>query len=60
MTDVPVLTVPELCARWRCARRTVIEAIHADKLKAFRLGKRVYRIALIEVERYERVRDAAA
>lgn len=54
-----VFTVMELVARWRCDRRTVMEAIKADRLRAFRISKREYRIALAEVERYERTREAA-
>ncbi len=57
-TDV-VLTVDELAARWRCTRRIVLEAVHAGKLRAFKVGKRRYRVTLAEVERYERTRDAA-
>lgn len=52
-------TVSELCERWGCERRTVWDAIHSGRLKAFRPGKRVYRVTLAEVERYERTSEAA-
>jgi excisionase family DNA binding protein len=48
------LTVTELTARWKCRRKTVLEAIHDGRLLAFRVGKRVYRVTLAEVERFER------
>lgn len=51
--NTSVLTVSELCARWKCTRKTVTDAIHAGRLKAFRLGQRAYRISLAEVERFE-------
>ncbi len=57
--EAAVLTVTDLCKRWKCDRHTVLDLIHAKKLKAFKLGKRAYRLALIEVQRYELVRDAA-
>lgn len=53
-TDQPVYTVNELMARWKMSRRTVLEVIHAGKLRAFKVGRRVWRIAREEVERYER------
>jgi excisionase family DNA binding protein len=57
--QLPSYTVAELCDRWRCERRTIMDAIHAGRLRAFRPGKRVYRVAIAEVERYERTKDAA-
>jgi excisionase family DNA binding protein len=51
--NTPVLTVNELCERWHCARRTIMDAIHDGKLKAFKVGKRWYRISMDEVKRYE-------
>lgn len=57
--ELPVLTVPELCARWRCNRHSVMDLIHKKRLAAFKIGKRVYRVALAEVERFERTRAAA-
>lgn len=58
MNGDTVLTVNELAERWRCDRRTVTAAIHAGRLNAFRTGRRVYRIALAEVERFERTKAA--
>jgi excisionase family DNA binding protein len=54
----PVLTVTDLCKRWKCDRHGVLDLIHAGKLKAFRIGKRAYRVALPEVMRYELDRAA--
>lgn len=57
--EQPVLTVSELCIRWRCRRRSVMDRIHSGELRAFKVGKRVYRVAIAEIERFERTRDAA-
>ena len=51
--NVAVLTVTELCQRWKCTRKSVLDAIHEGRLKAFRLGMRSYRVAMAEVVRYE-------
>src|SRR5262245_56004292 len=51
-----VLTISELMRRWKCARKSVCEAIHRGDLRAFRIGKgrnAAYRVTLAEVERYE-------
>lgn len=53
-------TVDELTERWDCTRKTVLDAIHAKKLHAFKLGARVYRIAADEVLRFERGEQAAS
>ena len=50
----PVYTVNELCDRWRVARKTLLEAIRSGRLKAFKVGERVYRVSYDEVVRYER------
>lgn len=55
----PVLTVRDLMARWKCTRKSVLEAIHAHGLAAFRIGKRAFRVTLAEVMRYEQTRSAA-
>ena len=52
-TNDAVLTVSELMARWKCTRKSVLDAIHAGRLKAFRIGERSYRVAMDEVKRYE-------
>lgn len=46
-------TVPELAQRWKCDRRSILEAIAENRLHAFRIGKRVWRISLEEVLRFE-------
>lgn len=51
--NVAVLTVSELMTRWKYSRRTILDAIHGGKLRAFRLGERSYRVAMSEVVRYE-------
>jgi excisionase family DNA binding protein len=55
-----VLTVTELCQRWKCSRRSVLDSIRAGKLDAFRLGERAYRIRMEEVLRVELNREKAA
>jgi excisionase family DNA binding protein len=60
-SNVPaVLTVSELCARWRCTRKSVLAKIHAGELTAFRVGERAYRVAVAEVLRIERGTGQAA
>lgn len=49
-----VLTVSELAKRWRCTRASIMAAIHAGSLRAFRIGARTHRVAMDEVERYEK------
>jgi excisionase family DNA binding protein len=56
----PTLTVREVMARWKCARQSVLEAIHDGRLKAFRVGnkgKSAYRVTLSEVRRFEAAGD---
>ena len=55
-----VLTVTELCKRWKCSRRSVLDSIHAGKLDAFQLGERAYRIRMEEVQRIELNRKKSA
>jgi excisionase family DNA binding protein len=52
------LTVNELMSRWQCPRKKVLEAIHEGRLAAFRVGRRVYRVTVAEVERFETARAA--
>lgn len=54
----PVLTVTELCRRWKCDRHSILDAIREGRLNAFRIGKRAYRVALPEVLRYELAKAA--
>lgn len=58
-TDPVVMTIVELCARWKCSPKTVYEAIDEKRLHVFRIGKRAFRVTLAEVIRYEQARDAA-
>ncbi len=58
--DNAILTVTELCKRWKCSRRSVFDLIHAGKLDAFRLGERAYRVRIEEVLRVELNRGKAA
>lgn len=58
MSNVPVLTVTQLCKRWQCCRHTVMDAIASGDLKAFRLGRN-WRVLVVEVERFERAKAAA-
>ena len=55
-----VLTVSELMARWKCTRKTVLDLIHTDKLHAFKLAERAYRVPMDEVKRVELERKKAA
>jgi len=59
MTDSPILTVKMVSSRWRCRPAIVYQLITTNKLRAFRLGTRAYRVRLEEVERYEREQEAA-
>ncbi len=56
--NAPILTVNDLMARWKCTRKSVLEAIREGRLEAFRVGKRVFRVRLQEVERYEHAKAA--
>ncbi len=56
--NTAVLTVNDVMARWKCTRKTVLEAIHDGRLEAFRIGTRVFRVRLDEVVRYERAKAA--
>lgn len=53
-------TVNDLMIRWRCPRKSILEAIHERRLKAFRVGKRIYRVTLDEVLRFEQAKAIAA
>jgi excisionase family DNA binding protein len=55
-----VFTISELCARWKCNRKTVLTKIHAGELAAFRVGERAYRVPATEVLRVERGSGHAA
>lgn len=55
-----VFTIPELAKRWRCHRHTVTAAILSKRLKAFKVGDRVYRILEADVLEFERQNLKAA
>jgi len=55
-----VFTVAELCARWKCDRKSVLARIRSGTLGAFRIGERAYRIPIAEVLRVEQGRGKAA
>ena len=59
MTDA-ILTVTEVMERWKCSRRSVLDAIHSGRLQAFKVGERAYRVRMDELERYERERAGKA
>lgn len=60
-SNVPaVFTVSELCARWKCNRKTVLAKINSGELSAFRVGERAYRVPAAEVLRLEQGRGHAA
>lgn len=48
-----VFTVDELAVRWSMHRQTIMAAIHAGRLKAFKPSERHYRVTRAEVERFE-------
>lgn len=48
-----ILTIADLCARWRCGRRAVLHKVHSGQLAAFRVG-RAWRVSLAVVEQFER------
>lgn len=52
--DERALTITDLMRRWQASRHTILDLIHTGRLKAFKLGRRTYRVALEEVLRYER------
>lgn len=51
--NASAMTISDLMRRWKCSRRSILDAIHAGKLRAFRIGERSYRVAMSEVTRYE-------
>jgi hypothetical protein len=47
------LSVPALAKRWECDEKLVYQEIAAKRLAGLRIGKKLLRVALSEVERYE-------
>ncbi len=56
--NVAVFTITELMARWKVARKTILDQIRNGKLRAFRVGERSYRVTMDEVMRYEQTKAA--
>lgn len=50
----PVFTITELMKRWKCTRKSILDAIHRGELEAFKIGVRTHRVTLAEVQRFER------
>lgn len=50
-----VYTIPDLVKRWQVSRHTIATAIREGRLRAFKVGQRVYRIRREEVLRYEQL-----
>jgi excisionase family DNA binding protein len=57
------LSVTQLCVRWQLNRKTIYKFIAAEILPAWRVGPRMYRVAVADVLRFEernRLRASAA
>jgi hypothetical protein len=48
------LPVPKIAERWQCEEKLVYAEIASKRLAGLRIGKKLLRVALAEVERYER------
>ena len=48
------LTFAEVAERWGCGVKVVRAAVDRDELRAHRFSRKVVRVALDELERYER------
>jgi excisionase family DNA binding protein len=51
--DAAWLTIAQLCGRWQLGRKTVYKFIDAKLLPAWRVGRRLYRVAVADVLRFE-------
>ena len=47
------LTVSQLCRRWQLSRKTIYKFIDAKILPAWKVGSRLYRVAIEDVLRFE-------
>jgi len=47
------LTVGQLCRRWQLGRKTVYKFIDAKILPAWKVGSHLYRVAVVDVLRFE-------
>lgn len=48
------LKVSDLMKRWKCSRKSLLDAINEGRLQAFKVKKSHWRISLDEVRRYEK------
>jgi excisionase family DNA binding protein len=47
------LTVSQLCRRWQLGRKTIYKFIDAEILPVWKVGSRLYRVAIEDVLRFE-------
>jgi excisionase family DNA binding protein len=47
------LTVSQLCRRWQLGRKTIYKFIDAEILPVWKVGPRLYRVAMRDVLRFE-------
>jgi excisionase family DNA binding protein len=47
------LTVSQLCRRWQLGRKTIYKFIDAQILPVWKVGGRLYRVAIADVLRFE-------
>jgi excisionase family DNA binding protein len=52
------LTVPELAQRWSCEAKLVYAEIAAGRLAGLRIGKKILRVSLEEIHRYEKAQTS--
>jgi len=57
-TSNQALKVSDLMRRWKCSRKSVLDAIKAERLQAFKVAAKHWRISLDEVIRYEKEKAA--
>ena len=51
--DPAWLTIAQLCRRWQLGRKTVYKFIDANVLPVWRVSSRLYRVAVVDVLRFE-------
>jgi excisionase family DNA binding protein len=54
------LTISQLCSRWQLDRKTIYKFIDAEILPAWRVGERLYRVAVEDVVRFEAMNKLSA
>ena len=47
------LTIAQLCRRWQLSRKTIYKFIDSKILPAWKVGRRLYRVAVDDVLRFE-------